>query len=50
MILKEIDPKTTNHKMTEAGVRAEKQMSFYLNRAFGDEDKVHVINDLRIGV
>ena len=48
MILKDIDPKTTNHKMSEAGVRAEKQMAFYLNRAFGEDEKVHVINDLRL--
>ena len=48
MILKEIDPKACHHKMTEAGVKAEKQMAFYLNRAFGEDDKVCVINDLRL--
>ena len=49
MIIKEIDPKTGNHKMTAAGIKAEKQMAFYLKRSFGDSEEIHVINDLRLG-
>jgi len=47
MILKDIDPKTANHKITKAGVSAEKQMAFYLERFFGEVENVVVINDLR---
>lgn len=48
MIIKFIDPKTANHKMTKAGVEAEKQMAFYLERFFSEEESIMVINDLRL--
>ncbi|MCM8541210.1 MAG: NERD domain-containing protein [Lentisphaeraceae bacterium] len=47
MIIKSIDPKTANHKMTQAGLEAEKQMAFYLERFFGEDKSIVVINDLR---
>ncbi len=48
MILKEIDKKTKLNKFQEHGHAAEKQMAFYLKRAFQDSDDIFVINDLRI--
>jgi hypothetical protein len=48
MILKETDTKPIEDKYTRAGIRAEKQMSFYLSRTFGDSKEFYVINDLRL--
>ncbi|WP_457606776.1 nuclease-related domain-containing protein [Nitratifractor sp.] len=48
MILKEADPKPILDKYAKAGMKAEKQMSFYLSRAFGDSEGFYVINDLRL--
>ncbi len=48
MILKEIDKKEALIKHEEYGYKAEKQMAFYLKRAFQDNKDIHVINDLRL--
>lgn len=50
MIVKEIDFKSLNNKYEKSGFEAEKQMSFYLKRAFSEDDNVYVINDLRLQV
>ncbi len=50
MIIKETDKKILNDKYKKSGFEAEKQMSFYLKRAFADDDSVYVLNDLRIHV
>lgn len=48
MILKEVDEQATLDKYQKAGLSAERQMAFYLKRAFGDEENVLVINSLRL--
>lgn len=48
MILKEIDEKANITKIQKYGHDAEKQMAFYLKRAFQDNSDIVVINDLRI--
>lgn len=48
MILKETDPKPLSNKFEKFGHEAEKQMAFYLKRAFQDNTKIFVTNDLRI--
>lgn len=48
MILKETDKKNTSDKLTKAGYEAERQMAFYLKRAFEDNPKIFVLNDLRL--
>ena len=48
MILKEIDGKANLNKIQKFGHDAEKQMAFYLKRAFQDKSDLVVINDLRI--
>jgi len=50
MILKEIDKKTNLKKFQKYGHEAEKQMAFYLKRAFQESNDIFVINDLRIGM
>ncbi len=48
MILKEKQLKTISDPRLKAGQDAEKQMAFYLNRAFKDQDDCYVLNDLRV--
>ena len=48
MIAKEIDFKNANHRFTKAGLDAEKQMAFYLRRAFEHEMNIFILNDIRI--
>lgn len=48
MILKETDKKEVCDKFQQFGYDAEKQMAYYLMRAFGNDKVIHVINDLRI--
>lgn len=48
MIVKNIDETQSRDKYVKAGLVAEKQMAFYLNRAFGDEPNVLVLNGIRI--
>jgi hypothetical protein len=48
MILKETDKKTTSGKYEQAGLKAELQMAHYLKRAFEKDEKIFVLNDLRI--
>jgi hypothetical protein len=48
MIIKQIDPKSTTNKLLAAGVKAEKQMAFYLKRAYESSEEFCVINDLRL--
>ena len=48
MILKEIDPKENLERYQQYGHNAEKQMAFYLKRAFQESHDIHVFNDLRL--
>lgn len=48
MIVKETDEIKSTDKFIQAGLAAEKQMAFYLKRAFGDEPNVLVLNGIRI--
>lgn len=50
MICKERDPgeHPENDKFAVAGAKAEKQMAFYLRRAFVDADELWVFNDIRL--
>lgn len=47
-IVKEREARVAGDKFTAAGDAAEKQMAFYLRRAFADRDDVLVFNDLRL--
>jgi len=47
VIAKEPDKKSSHDRFLAAGLEAERQMHFYLNRAFGHEDEVMVFGDLR---
>lgn len=48
MIIKSTDTKQNLNKRCKSGFQAEKQMSFYLKRAFQKEKDIFVINDLRL--
>ena len=48
MILKDVDELATSDKYQKAGLSAEKQMAFYLKRAFGVEENILVLNSLRL--
>lgn len=48
MILKDVDSVVTTDKFLKAGLNAEKQMSFYLRRAFADDKDVIVLNGIRL--
>jgi hypothetical protein len=48
MIVKEMSSESPTDKFGQAGYEAEKQMAFYLRRAFGESDDVFVFNDLRL--
>lgn len=48
MILKEKTGEMPEEVFGKAGYKAEQQMAFYLRRAFGESDDVHVFNDLRL--
>lgn len=48
MILKDVDPVSSADPKLKAGHRAEKQMAFYLSRAFASDADVMVINGLRL--
>lgn len=49
MIVKELDTCVeTGDVFAQAGHRAEKQMAFYLHRAFGERKDVYVLNGLRL--
>ncbi|MFA4835467.1 MAG: nuclease-related domain-containing protein [Dehalococcoidia bacterium] len=48
MIRKEFTKIKANGKFSQAGVDAEKQMAFYLKRAFDDNPKVLVLNNIRL--
>jgi len=49
MIVKEYEEKPqSNNRAIQAGQKAEKQMAFYLRRAFGAHDGLLVLNDVRI--
>jgi len=48
VILKEIDKKDNLKIYQKYGYDAEKQMAFYLKRAFQDKEDIFVINDLRL--
>ena len=47
MIAKEPDNKSSHDRLLAAGLEAERQMHFYLNRAFGHHDEIMVFGDLR---
>lgn len=46
MILKELEEKETNNKYEEYGYKAERQLAFYLKRAFENDKSINVINNL----
>ncbi len=48
MILKDKDGPVPSNKTGKTGYEAEKQMAFYLRRAFGESPDVLVCNDLRV--
>ena len=48
MIAKEHNARPTNDRFQRAGDEAEKQMAFYLKRAFGDDPEVHIFHNLRL--
>lgn len=48
MIVKDIEEVKATDKFAQAGLAAEKQMAFYLRRAFGDEPNVLVLNNIRL--
>lgn len=48
MIVKDISETQSKDKYAQAGLAAEKQMAFYLKRAFGDDPNVLVLNGIRI--
>jgi hypothetical protein len=48
MTVKQIDKKNTTHKFAKAGFNTEKQMAFYLKRAFEDKKDIFVLNDIRL--
>jgi hypothetical protein len=50
MIVKELDPFTSQDKLQIAGRKAEEQMAHYLLRFFGKSGEVDVINYLRIEI
>jgi hypothetical protein len=43
MIIKEVDEIETSDKFLKAGLSAEKQLAFYLQRAFRDDENVLVL-------
>jgi hypothetical protein len=49
MILKDVDEQETMDKYQKAGLSAEKQMAFYLKRAFGSEENVLVLSIIGVG-
>ena len=48
MILKELDAFSSDDPMLKAGRKAEENMAFYLRRAFKDDEKLHVLNGVRV--
>ena len=48
MIAKDYAAPATTDRFQRAGDEAEKQMAFYLKRAFGDDPAVHVFHNLRL--
>ena len=48
MIIKYVDEKKSNDKFIKAGLKAEKQMGHYLERAFAKSKNIIILNDLRI--
>lgn len=48
MIVKELDWFISQDRFAKAGREAEEQMSFYLRRAFADNQNIYVLNDLRL--
>ena len=48
MIIKEVDETETTDKFMKAGLNAEKQMAFYLQREFKDNEDVLILNGIRL--
>ncbi|SMB82107.1 nuclease-related domain-containing protein [Deinococcus hopiensis] len=48
MIVKDSLPQPTSDRFQRAGDEAERQMAHYLKRAFGENQSVHVFNNLRL--
>ena len=48
MIIKQPDKVISDDKFSKAGYEAEKQMAFYLHRAFADEEHIAVLNGIRL--
>ena len=47
MIKKELDNPVSTDQLAHAGYKAERQMAFYLRRAFAEDKKIFVYNNLR---
>ena len=50
MIIKKTDFKKCKNKFEEYGLKAEKQMSFYLDRSLKDREDIFILNDLRLEI
>lgn len=48
MIVKELDPFSSNDKFAKAGRAAEEQMAFYFKRFFGSDPEFSVLNGIRL--
>lgn len=48
MIVKELDEFSSADKFAKAGRIAEAQMAYYLRRAFADDRKIYILNNLRL--
>ncbi len=48
MVVKQPDRVNTDDKFSKAGYAAEKQMAFYLRRAFGDDANIAILNGIRL--
>lgn len=48
MIVKPYEPRRASDRRLKAGIKAEKQMAFYLDRHFKDSDRFLLLHDLRL--
>lgn len=48
MIIKELDPFSSDNKYEKSGRAAEESMAFYLRRFYQDDPTVHILNSIRV--
>lgn len=48
MIIKELDPFSSDDKFAKSGRAAEENMAFYLRRFYQDDPNIHVLNGIRL--